>query len=91
MSGRIRLRARDVLEVDVAGRTAWLAGELMHDESGGPAFWLLKSADWEWADQSPMTAGERARLVDEVPKLGQDEGWKIVLDEGPWPRDIHQR
>lgn len=79
-ASRIRLESDSELELDVAGHPARLRGELTARIKGNPSFRLVRSTEWQWADGSPMTVEDRARLRREVPQLGKHEGWVLILD-----------
>jgi hypothetical protein len=77
---RVRLRSDSQLELDVAGRLAWLRGELASRIKGRPSFRLARSAEWQWSDGSPMTDEDRAQVLREIPRIGRREGWVLTLD-----------
>lgn len=76
----IRLRNDSLLELDVEARVIALAGETSARVDGRPAFKLIRSAEWRWADGSEITDDDRARLRAAVPQIGSRNGWHLTLD-----------
>ena len=79
-TGRVYLRSDSELELDVAGRVARLRGEVTARINGHPSFRLVRSGDWRWADDRPMTDADRTDLRREVPRIGKRNGWILTLD-----------
>jgi hypothetical protein len=78
--GRVRLLSDSQLELDVAGRTARIGGEVGARIDGRPSFSLARSTDWRWADGSALADDDRAQLVGEVAGVGRHEGWNLQLN-----------
>jgi hypothetical protein len=76
----VRLVSDSELELDVAGRLAWLKGEVSARINGRPSFKLSGSSEWHWSDGTPMSDEERAHLRDQVPRIGRHDGWILTLD-----------
>ena len=79
-TGHVHLRNDSELELEVAGRVAWLRGEVTARMNGRPTFRLARSEEWRWSDDGPMSEADRARLRSEAPRIGKRDGWILTLD-----------
>ena len=78
-AGHLRLRDDTQLELEVAGRPAWLPGELLERVKGRPVFRLAASGAWQWSDGKPLDDENRRELVRQLPKIGKRDGWILKL------------
>jgi hypothetical protein len=78
-AGHLHLRDDTQLELEVAGRPAWLPGELLERIKGRPVFRLAASTAWRWSDGNPLDDQNRRELVRQLPKIGKRDGWILRL------------
>jgi hypothetical protein len=76
---RILNVARGKLSLLVGERTITLSGEMMPPENPVNFYADLASIN-RWDDGTPVSDGDKARIVEELPKVAAQQNWTITID-----------